>query len=67
MLEGVFRVGRRSASEDQFRIHELLQSVIHALLRRLSYSADHLVRERSTERRSDLRYLASWSQSIESG
>jgi hypothetical protein len=33
------------------------------LLRRLSNSADHLVRERSPERRSDLRYLACWSQS----
>jgi hypothetical protein len=65
MFEGVFRVGRAAASEDQLGPHELRQGVVQLLLRQGGYSADQLMRELPPKRRSDLRHLAHRRHPIE--
>jgi len=64
VLEGVFRLGRHAAPEDQFGAHELRQGVVQLLPRHWSDGSDQLVGELTSESSGDLRHVARWRQVI---
>jgi hypothetical protein len=68
MFEGVFRVRRAAASENQLGAHESRQCVGAELLSaNWLPSADQLMRELPAKRRSDLRHLTNRRQTIKPG
>ena len=67
VLESVFGVRRSSSAEDQLGGHKLLQRFVQLVLRHLSDSTDHLERERTAKRRSDLRHLPRRREPVKPG
>jgi hypothetical protein len=65
VLEGVLGVRRRAAPKDQFGVDELRQGVIQLRLRHRCDRTDQLVRERTSQRRADLRHFARRRPAIE--
>ena len=64
VLEGILRIRRRPAPEDQFGFYELFQCFGQFLRRHSSGSANEFIRERTPERCPDLGYLACRSEAI---
>src|ERR1700730_4668566 len=58
VLEGVLRIGRPTAPENQLCPDKLVECIIYLLSRDRRDGADQLMRELTSERASDLRNLA---------